>query len=145
MPCTNTSSVLNLPRNASDTAEAAKLTSLIAALQKADLVNTVDTTAGITVFAPTDAAFTAAGVDLDAISVDDLTKVLQYHVVKGVAFSSDLENDQVVETLSGDSIKVSARDGKLYINDIEVAQANVALSNGVAHVLNGVCTFILCQ
>jgi uncharacterized surface protein with fasciclin (FAS1) repeats len=43
----------------------------------------------LTVFAPTDAAFTALGVDLATVDLATLTKILQHHIVGERVFSSD--------------------------------------------------------
>lgn len=134
------SSVLNLPLTPSKTAEAAGLTTLIRALEITDLVETVDTTAKLTVFAPTDKAFADAGVDFSKISAEDLAKVLTYHVVGAVGFSSAIEDGTKLETLAGQELTIRKRDGKLWVNDVEVIQANVVTTNGVAHVLGGVLT-----
>ncbi|KAH6897988.1 FAS1 domain-containing protein [Coprinopsis sp. MPI-PUGE-AT-0042] len=134
-------SVLNLPQNASTTAQTAGLTALVSALSTAELVEAVDTTPSVTIFAPTNEAFDALGVDLSTLSPTDLGEILKYHVIAGtVGYSSVLEEEQEVETLSGQSVRITKRDGKVFVNDAEVVQGNVILSNGVVHVINGVLT-----
>ncbi|KAH6897735.1 FAS1 domain-containing protein [Coprinopsis sp. MPI-PUGE-AT-0042] len=134
-------SVLNVPQNASTTAQTAGLSTLVSALSTAKLVEAVDTTPSITIFAPTNEAFSALGVDLSKLSATDLGDILKYHVIAGtVGYSSSLKDEQDVETLSGDSVKLVKRDGKIFVNDAEVVQGNVILSNGVVHVINGVLT-----
>ncbi|KAH6905560.1 FAS1 domain-containing protein [Coprinopsis sp. MPI-PUGE-AT-0042] len=134
-------SVLNLPQNASTTAQTAGLTTLVSALSTAELVEAVDTTPSVTIFAPSNEAFTALGVDLSTLSATALGDILKYHVIAGtVGYSSALEDSQDVATLAGGTVKIVKRDGKIFVNDAEVVQGNVILSNGVVHVINKVLT-----
>ena len=131
--------VLNIPQNASTTAQTAGLSTLVTALSTAKLVEAVDTTPSVTIFAPTNEAFAALGVDLSTLSPTDLGEILKYHVIAGtVGYSSVLKDEQDVETLAGENVKIVKRDGKVVVNDAEVVQANVILNNGVVHVINKV-------
>lgn len=80
------------------------LTYLVAALQRAGLVQTIGTGGPFTVFAPTNAAFQAAGfptiASIQAASPAALARILTYHVVSGRAFSSTLRSGEV-HTLQG--------------------------------------------
>jgi uncharacterized surface protein with fasciclin (FAS1) repeats len=42
------------------------------------------------------------------------------------------------ETLQGSPIKISVKDGKVYINDAQVTTADIETSNGVIHVIDAV-------
>jgi len=135
------SNVLNFPKPCSGTAEQAQLNTLTAALDKTKLWDVVDTTPKFTCFAPTDEAFQAAGVNIDAMSEQEIGDALKYHSLVGdVAYSTALEDGDELETMLGPKVTVSKRDGKLFLNDVEVLTANVIMTNGVAHVLNGVLT-----
>ncbi|MBT6873868.1 MAG: fasciclin domain-containing protein, partial [Euryarchaeota archaeon] len=72
----------DIPTNASNTGDH---NSLVAALSQAGLVDTLSGEGPFTVFAPTDAAFAAAGIDLSAFDTDaknaTLVDILTYHVV----------------------------------------------------------------
>ncbi len=59
----------------------AQFSTLVAALTQADLVSVLEGNGPFTVFAPTNAAFTAAGIDLNTISDEALKEVLLYHVL----------------------------------------------------------------
>lgn len=118
-------------------------TTLVAAVQAAGLVETLKGNGPFTVFAPTNAAFSA----LPAGTVDgllkpeakaDLTSVLTYHVVAGNVMSGDLTDGQMVTTLNGKQLKVSIKDGKVMIGDATVTAADLAGSNGVVHVIDKV-------
>jgi transforming growth factor-beta-induced protein len=119
---------------------------LVAAVIKADLVNTLATGGPFTVFAPVDAAFAALLVEkgwtsLDDIPVNVLTDVLLYHVVSGRVYSSDLVSGPVT-TLNGTfNVDVST----LKITDANGREANlipsllnVQATNGVVHVIDRV-------
>ncbi len=130
------------------------LTTLVAAVQAADLVDTLsDEEASFTVFAPTNAAF---DVTLDALfynDVDDfledtdlLTPVLTYHVVEGALTAQDIiaaveeaDGELSVETISGNTLTVTLQDDALLINGaVMVIAADVPATNGVVHVIDGV-------
>ncbi|KAJ3536852.1 hypothetical protein NMY22_g5846 [Coprinellus aureogranulatus] len=133
--------VLNFPQPCTKTAEAASLTTLFDAIQKTNLTEVVDTTAKFTCFAPTNEAFQAAGIDLNALSNQQIVDALKYHSIVGdVGYSTAFEDGQEYQTLLGVPVTVHKRDGQLFINDVAVQQGNVIMSNGVAHVLSGVLT-----
>ena len=119
-----------------------RFTTLVTALQQAELVETLAGEGNFTVFAPTNDAFTALGSDLDAVLADNdlLTKILLYHVLdSAVMAETALTLDgQTVETLSGDSFSVSIKDGSLFINDSMVVITDIEADNGVIHVIDAV-------
>ncbi|SIR02939.1 fasciclin domain-containing protein [Maribacter ulvicola] len=133
------------------------LSLLVDALVQADagLVATLNGSGPFTVFAPTNDAFAALldslGDDFNNLSDFDteeekalLTKVLTYHVISGTAaFSTDLNNNQAIETIQGENITVILTDNGVEIMDATATNANVALadvaaSNGVVHVIDKV-------
>ena len=81
----------------------------------------------LTVFAPTDEAFEAAGVDVN--DVVTVTAVLQYHVLAGAFASAALAPSQSVVTLQGESVLVTKTDGGIvFVNgDAMVCNACVTL------------------
>ena len=95
-----------------------------------------------TVFAPTDAAFDAlpAGVlgSLLADPTGALAQVLLYHVVGAEAFSTDLSDGQVINTLSGGDVTVTINGSGVFINDAQVTVADLVATNGVVHVIDAV-------
>lgn len=127
-----------------DTAVAAgSFTTLVAAVQAADLVETLKGEGPFTVFAPTDAAFAA----LSEGTVEDLLKpenkdrlqaVLTYHVVPGKVMSSDLSGEMSVETVQGSTVAVVAGDSGVTVNGAAVTSADIEASNGVIHVIDAV-------
>ena len=123
--------------------EAGQFKTLVAAVEAAGLVDTLQGAGPFTVFAPTDAAFAA----LPAGTVDDLLKpenkarlvaVLTYHVLPGKVMAADVAGKQAeVATVEGSTLKVDARDG-VKVNDATVVAADVAASNGVIHAIDKV-------
>ncbi|MBK9734909.1 MAG: fasciclin domain-containing protein [Saprospiraceae bacterium] len=116
---------------------------LEAALGAAGLVNTLNGAGPYTVFAPTDAAFSAlpAGT-VQALLADPggaLTDILLYHVVGAKALSTDLSNDQRVVTLEdGKTVKVTINADGVFINNARVTVADINADNGVVHVIDAV-------
>ena len=119
-----------------------RFTTLVTALQQAELVETLAGEGNFTVFAPTNDAFAALGSDLDAVLADNelLTKVLLYHVLDGAVMAETALtlDGQTVETLSGDSFSIAIKDGSLFINDAMVVITDIEADNGVIHVIDAV-------
>lgn len=118
-------------------------TTLVAAVTAAGLVETLKGAGPFTVFAPTNAAFSAlpAGtVDglLKPESKAALTNILTYHVVAGAVKAADLKDGQKIKTLQGEELTVSIKEGKVMINGANVTAADLAGSNGVVHVIDAV-------
>ena len=110
---------------------------LEAALTKAGLVEALSATGPFTVFAPTNAAFQAAGItNLDDYTAEELQDVLLYHVVNGKVNSSSLQDGQEVTTLNESDFYVSLNDGVFVNGKTEVTTADVEASNGVIHVID---------
>ena len=114
------------------------MTSVAGALTSAELVETVDTTPDVTIFAPSNAAFQAIGSALGNISMEDLTSVLTYHVVAGTVGYSSMLSNMTLETLNGESVTITVSNGTVYVNSAMVIVADVLVANGVVHVIDNV-------
>ena len=119
------------------------LTTLVTALQAADLVGTLaDEDALFTVFAPTDEAFAALGEDAIAALLADteaLTDVLLYHVVGGAAVDSidaTALYGQMVTMVNEADVAIDIRDGELFINESKVIIKDIPATNGIIHVID---------
>ncbi|MFG3254196.1 fasciclin domain-containing protein [Streptomyces sp. NPDC048172] len=118
-----------------------ELSTLVAAVKKAGLVDTLNSSKNITVFAPTNDAFKKIPkADLDKVMSDKkmLTKILTYHVVgkpvgkdqlKDGTFTT-LEKDKVTTEGSGDSYTVNGS-AKIGCGDVTTANATVHLIDTV--------------
>jgi uncharacterized surface protein with fasciclin (FAS1) repeats len=120
-----------------------ELSTLVSAVQAADLVETLQGEGPFTVFAPTNDAFAAVGQDtLDTLLApegkEQLTDILTYHVVPGKLNAADLEDGQELTTAQGGKLKVTIDGEEVRIGDATVTMADVEASNGVVHVIDGV-------
>ena len=118
--------------------KAGSFNTLAAALQAADLVETLKGDGPFTVFAPTDEAFAklpAGTVEtlLKPENKDQLIAILTYHVVSGKIMSSDLLSTTSAPTVNGQSAPIGLR-----VGNANVIQADIDASNGVIHVIDTV-------
>ena len=115
--------------------------SLVAAVVQAELLETLQGTGPFTLFAPTDQAFTDAGIDLAALDTVEgkaaLTDILLYHVVSGEVPSSAVTECLTASTVNGNPISFTVGDSVM-VNDATVTLADVNTSNGVIHVIDKV-------
>jgi len=115
---------------------------LSAAVKAAGLVETLQGKGPFTVFAPTDAAFSAIQPEVDKLlkpeSKAKLSKILTYHVVSGKMKASDLKDGQELTTVEGGKLKVTVLDGKVTVGGAKVTTADINASNGVIHSIDKV-------
>jgi len=123
--------------------DAGSFKTLAAALQAAELIETLQGEGPFTVFAPTDEAFAA----LPAGTVESLLKpenkaqlvaVLTYHVVPGRVYAVDALAAGEAATVQGSNVKIWTKDGKAYVNDAQIVATDIDSTNGVIHVINKV-------
>ena len=121
-------------------------TILLSALAKPELAGLLEAannpTADLTVFAPTDAAFTAVLGVLGKESIDDipvalLNEIVSYHILGSAVNADQLTNGDVETILVGESVTVDLTDG-VKINNANVGPADLKAVNGVAHVVDAV-------
>nr|WP_320119677.1 fasciclin domain-containing protein [uncultured Marinifilum sp.] len=124
-------------------------TSLVAALDKAELVETLDGEGSFTVFAPTNQAFQDLFTDLgvsgiDDVSAEDLTQILLYHVLASKVMAADI-NLGYVETLATNSpdmdpvsLYLNNEDGVYLNKETMVTTADIEAFNGVIHIIDKV-------
>ncbi len=118
-----------------------RFTTLVVALQAAELDSVLTGSGPFTVFAPTDSAFSKlpeGTVESLLADIPALKDILLYHVVSGDVLAADVLNLESAETLQGDSFSISTEDGKVMVNDAEVIITDITASNGIIHVLDTV-------
>ena len=129
------------PKNIVETAKAAgTFTTLLTAVEKAGLVETLSGTDEYTVFAPSDEAFAKVPKEaLDGLLADPekLKGVLLLHVVKGKVSAADASKLTEAETVAGTKLAIDASNG-VKIGDAKVVTPDIAASNGVIHVIDTV-------
>ncbi len=114
---------------------------LVAALDAADLVETLSGDGTFTVFAPTDEAFAALPEGmLEGLLADPdaLKQILLYHVVGDVVMAETVVTLDETETLEGSTVAIDVVDGNVFLNDSQVTSTDIEASNGVVHVINKV-------
>jgi uncharacterized surface protein with fasciclin (FAS1) repeats len=122
-------------------AAAGQFKTLIKLAKVAGLAGALEGKGPLTVFAPTDAAFAKlprATVTALEHNRAKLRAVLLYHVVKGRITAAQLAKRHSVKTLNGQSLKVRVKNGVVTVGGVRVIKTNIAASNGVIHVINGV-------
>ena len=118
-----------------------ELSTLVTAVKKAGLVDTLNSAQGITVFAPTNDAFAAVPKPtLDKALGDPkglLTTVLTYHVVQGQVAPDQLAGSH--KTLQGGTIQVSGSGEDFTINgNSSVVCGNVKTANATVYLIDQV-------
>lgn len=142
----------NIVQNATKSPEH---TTLVQALTATGLTETLSGAGPFTVFAPTDQAFAAVPQPMTAYLMDPgnkaaLAQVLTYHVVPGAITSADLYakikaggGKATLTTVAGQPLTFTEVSGNIKVDGTQgssgyVTQADVAQSNGMIHILNGV-------
>jgi uncharacterized surface protein with fasciclin (FAS1) repeats len=122
-------------------AESGEFSTLIAAVQAAGLVDVLDGNRQFTVFAPTDAAFAALGLNAGNVgtALDDatLTDILLYHVTTGRKDAAEVVASDTIRMLNGDRVDVTVGGG-VFVDDAEVIITDIRTSNGIIHVIDAV-------
>ncbi|MFK7802288.1 MAG: fasciclin domain-containing protein [Anaerolineae bacterium] len=123
--------------------EAGTFTTLVAALDAAELVDTFAGEGDFTVFAPTDEAFAALPEGTVAALLEDpkgaLTNILLYHVVDGSVLAETVVTLDSATTLLGQDVTITVTDGAVFLNDtVQVIATDIKASNGVIHVIDAV-------
>lgn len=136
------------PKDIVDTAVGAKkFTTLVAAVKAAGLVETLKGKGPFTVFAPLDSAFAKLPEGTVATLVKPenkktLTGILTYHVVAGKVMAADAikvaKGAGKAKTVQGSEIKITLKNGSVYVNGAKVVTADVKCSNGVIHIIDTV-------
>ncbi|MFE5712294.1 fasciclin domain-containing protein [Streptomyces sp. NPDC056501] len=118
-----------------------ELSTLVAAVKHAGLVDTLNTAENITVFAPTDAAFAKIPkADLDKVLADKakLTDILTYHVVGRKLTPKQLENGSF-ETLQKGTLTTEGSGDSFTVNDsAKVVCGNVPAANATVYIVDTV-------
>ena len=122
-------------------ASAGQFKTLIKLAGEAGLAGALEGKGPLTVLAPTDAAFAKVPrATLSALAHNraKLRAVLLYHVIKGRITAVKLAKLHSVKTLNGQTLTVRVKHGVVTVGGVRVIKPNVAASNGVIHVINGV-------
>ncbi len=122
---------------------------LVSLVEAAGLADVLASEGPFTVFAPTNEAFAAVPqplLDFLAANPEALTRVLTYHVVSGAVTSADI-SDALVPSMEmtavgadaiGSQLDIKVVDSGVTVDGVNVVTADIAASNGVIHVIDGV-------
>jgi uncharacterized surface protein with fasciclin (FAS1) repeats len=117
------------------------LSTLVAAVKAAGLVDTLNSASNITVFAPDNAAFAKIpAATLKKVLADkaELTKILTYHVT-GARYTADqLASGTALKTLEGGTVTPSKMGGTYEVNNAHVVCGNVQTANATVYIIDTV-------
>ena len=120
-----------------------RLSILSKAINATGVLNNLSEDGPVTLFAPDDSAF----AKLPQGAVENLLKptmkysfsnILNYHIVKGEVFSSDLKDGKVLKTIEGKDLDISVKNGNIKINNANVTITDIYTSNAVIHLIDAV-------
>jgi flagellar basal body-associated protein FliL len=98
-----------------------------------------DKSFAVTIFAPTDQAFTDAGIDLSVYDTpegkEQLSDILLYHVYPGTLLSTEITEGMPLTMANGKNATLSLLTG---IDGANITTADVLTSNGVIHIIDRV-------
>jgi len=124
------------------TAEAAgDFTTLLAAVEAAGLMETLEGEGPYTVLAPTDDAFAALPEGTVEGLLEDpeaLSDILLYHVVPGEVTSDQVVTLESATTAQGSDVSIRVEGDSVFVNDAQVIMTDIQASNGVIHVIDAV-------
>lgn len=130
---------LVIPENLTNTAVQLNLQSAVGALQVTNLSMPIDSMPDVTIFLPDNKAFQAIGGLLATSTIEELTRILEYHVVNGsVLYSTDLRNGSTLTAMNGIGLDIHIENNRTYVNSARVLTPNVLVANGVIHVIDNV-------
>ncbi len=148
-PCPKSLKSVHAPsKDIVDTAvEAKKFETLVTAVKAAGLVETLKSKGPFTVFAPLDSAFAklpkgTVGELVKPENKKKLAGILTYHVLSGKVMAKDAiavaKKSGSVKTVQGSKIKLTMKDGSVYVNGARILKTDIVCENGVIHVIDSV-------
>lgn len=147
-PCKASTVAVMETKDIVDTAVGAKkFETLVTAVKAAGLVDTLKSKGPFTVFAPLDSAFAklpkgTVGELVKPENKKKLTGILTYHVISGKVMAADAvalaKKGAEAKTVQGSTIKLTMKDGAVYVNGAKVVKTDIVCKNGVIHVIDSV-------
>ncbi len=119
------------------------LSTLVAAVKAAGLVDTLNSASNITVFAPDNAAFAkipAATLKKLLANKAELTKILTYHVAPARYTPTQLASGTELKTLEGGMVTPAMMSGSYTVNRAHVVCGNVQTANATVYIIDTVLT-----
>ena len=117
------------------------LSTLVTAVKKAGLVDTLNSAKDITVFAPANSAFAkipAATLKSVLANKAELTKILTYHVASGRYTPAMLATGKPIKTLEGATVTPAGSGTSFTVNGANVVCGNVQTANATVYIIDTV-------
>ena len=114
---------------------------LVTAVQTANLVEALQSPGPFTVFAPNDAAFAKlppGTVQTLVQNPPQLARILKHHVVSGKLTKADLSKVDSVESLESSPITINCNNNTFEVKNSTVIAADIEADNGIIHVIDNV-------
>lgn len=116
---------------------------LVAAVKAAEYVDVLSNAGPFTVFAPTNDAFNKLpeGTVENLVkpeSKDVLRDILEYHVAVAVYKTDMLRDGQVINMANMGNVKITVKEGEIFLNETSKIIGTVTASNGIIHVIDNV-------
>lgn len=121
-----------------------QFTTLLAALDRAQLTETLKSQPAISIFAPTDAAFAQLPEAerarlMDPANVNELRQLLLYHLIVADVNSSQIKGTRGgVETAARTQVQLDGTGDAIKVDDATVTTADIAASNGAVFAIDKV-------
>lgn len=124
------------------TAYQSNLKTLVAAIEAADLTESLMNEGPFTIFAPTNEAFAALpeGTLEDLLKPEnksELAAILSYHVVPERVMAFEVFKLKSVPTVNGRELAITSEDG-IKVDDATITQFDILAKNGVIHIVDKV-------
>ncbi|KAG8729028.1 hypothetical protein FRC12_021305 [Ceratobasidium sp. 428] len=136
--------VLTIPGTISETATAAGLSGLGGALRTTNLTAPLEAAHGITIFAPSNSAFTTALASLGAQAQNTslISAILANHVINGTSVYSTGLTSQSFASAGGQGFQFSSNDSGTFVtsgqSSAKIIRADIPVKNGVVHLIDNV-------
>ena len=123
--------------------ESADHPTLVAAIKAAEYVDVLSNAGPFTVFAPTNDAFNKLPEGTVETLVkpenkDKLRDILEYHVAVAVYKTDMFKDGQIINMANLGNVKISIKNGEIFINETAKIIGTVPSSNGIIHVIDNV-------
>lgn len=120
---------------------------LIKALHKANLLKVLESDGMVTIFAPTDEAFSKLSKKslnniLDETNRKELVNILSYHITIEKVMPNSIQdlNGKYIIMLNGEKAKITVQNGEIYINDIKCGD-RIETKNGIVYPIDTVMIY----